>query len=41
MISSQVDYPSVMLASELASIVGEANVSTKETDKLAYSCDYY
>ena len=41
MISSQADYPSVMLTSELASIVGEGNVSTKETDKLAYSCDYY
>jgi hypothetical protein len=34
-ISSQVDYPSVMLASELASIVGRDNVSTRETDKVA------
>ena len=41
MISSQVDYPSIMLASELASIVGRDNVSTRETDKLVYSCDYY
>jgi alkyldihydroxyacetonephosphate synthase len=40
-ISPQVDYPSVMLASELASIVGKDNVSTRGTDKLAYSCDYY
>ena len=41
MISHQVDYPSVMLVSELESIVGEQNVSVREADRLAYSCDYY
>jgi FAD/FMN-containing dehydrogenase len=33
--------PSQMLASELEEIVGEAHISTKETDKLIYSTDWF
>ncbi|UCH26594.1 MAG: FAD-binding oxidoreductase [Trueperaceae bacterium] len=33
--------PSQMLASELEEIVGEAHISTKETDKLVYSTDWF
>jgi alkyldihydroxyacetonephosphate synthase len=35
------EYPSVMLTSELANIVGGENISVRETDKVAYSCDNY
>ena len=41
MILSQEGYPSVMLTSGLASIVGDENISVRETDKVAYSCDNY
>ena len=30
-----------MFYTELADVVGRENVSTSESDKLAYSCDYY
>jgi alkyldihydroxyacetonephosphate synthase len=34
-------YQYEMLFTELADVVGAENVSTSESDKIAYSCDYY
>ena len=36
-----VDYPCLMVLNEIQSIVGKDNVSVRDVDKLAYSCDYY